>query len=90
MSSVIIGFGRKTRRDYGQVALLVCPRCSNNVYYHLIHIRSWFTYFFIPIFPYHSEHLIECPICANNIRLQGEEIEAAKQGTLKLHILNDQ
>ncbi|MDX6692671.1 MAG: hypothetical protein QOF02_274 [Blastocatellia bacterium] len=89
MSSVIIGFGRRTTKYYGEVTSLKCPRCSNYVHYHLTHTRIWFTYFFIPIFPYHSEYRVECPICAQSILLQGEEIEAAKQGKLRLHVLHD-
>jgi ribosomal protein S26 len=89
MSSVIIGFGRRTTKYYGEVAALKCIRCSNHVHYRLTHIRTWFTYFFIPIFPYRSEYRVACPICSYSISLRGKEIEAAKQGTLRLYVLHD-
>lgn len=89
MSFTIIGFGRRTRIDYGAITSLECPRCSNNVSYHLVRTRIWFTYFFIPIFPYKTEYNAECPICAYNIKLQGEEVEAARQGALNIHVFYD-
>ena len=89
MSLTIIGFGKRTSRDYGAITSLECPRCHQNVSYHLIYTRTWFTYFFIPLFPYRSQYRVACPICSHSILLQGKEIEAAKQGTLRLNVLHD-
>ena len=75
--------------DYGAINKLKCPRCSNNVSYHLIRTRTWFTYFFIPIFPYKTEYNAECPICTYSIKLLGEEVEAARHGTLNIRVSPD-
>jgi ribosomal protein S27E len=85
MSSTIIGFGKQTRKDFGAVAKVTCPRCSNELFYHLIHTRIWFTYFFIPVLPYRSQYNLECPVCSHEIAVYAAEIEAAKQGTLTIH-----
>jgi hypothetical protein len=87
MSFILIGFGKQTRKDLGQTGVVQqCVWCHNLVFYHLIILRTWFTYFFIPVFPYRREYLAECPICASSITIQGDEIRAAKQGELKISI----
>jgi hypothetical protein len=85
MSLTIIGFGKVTVRDLGKTGLeQQCVWCSSHVFYHLIFIRTWFTYFFIPLIPYRSEYRVECPACLNGIRITGRELEAARQGELTL------
>ncbi len=90
MAFILIGFGRRTHKDFGETGYVQpCVRCANAVYYHLVRIRTYFTCFFIPIFPYRSEYRVECPVCLHGVQLRGTEIKAAKQGTLKLYVSND-
>lgn len=90
MSFILVGFGKRKRRDLGEIGhKLVCIRCNNSIIYHLINIHTWFTCFFIPIFSYRSEHKIVCPICRYSIRLRDAEIKAARQGTLNIYLSND-
>lgn len=90
MSFIIIGFGKQTRRDLGKTGIeQKCVRCSSTMFYHLILLRMWFTYFFIPVFPYRKEFRIECPVCATGIQLQGEEIKAAKKGQLRITLTTE-
>jgi hypothetical protein len=85
MSFIIIGFGRKTSKDLGETGQeQQCVWCSNMVFYHLILVRTWVTYFFIPLFVYHSEYRVECPSCSYGIEIRGDEIKAAKRGELSL------
>jgi hypothetical protein len=85
MSLTIIGFGKVTVRDFGETGTeQTCVWCSALIFYHLLLIRTWFTYFFIPVVPYRSEYRVECPTCRNGIRITGSEVEAAKRGELKL------
>lgn len=87
MSFILIGVGKRTRRDLGEVSQpLPCLRCNNHIAYHHIHVRTWLTGFFVRVYSYRSEHILECPICHHGIRLQGAEVEAAKQGTLKVYM----
>lgn len=86
MSFVLVGFGKKTFDDLGESGPEQrCIWCSADVFYHLILVRTWFTYFFIPIIPYRSEYVVECPACRNGIWIIGKEVEAAKRGELSLH-----
>jgi zinc-ribbon family len=90
MSFILIGFGKRTHKDFGETGrTLKCLRCSNPVVYHLTRINTYFTFFFIPIFPYRSAYRIECPICLHGIELRGSEIKAAKQGTLNVYVSSD-
>lgn len=70
---IIFGWGYTTNKEYGQVYAVTCGNCNNDVYIELMRQRSWFTFFFIPIFPYKSEHWLLCPICS-----KGAEIEASE------------
>jgi len=85
MSFTLIGFGKTTRDNLGATGQEQrCVWCSVRVYYHLILIRTWFTYFFIPIFAYRSTYHLECPACARSIMLSRDEVKAAKKGELTL------
>ena len=85
MSFIIIGFGKTTSKDLGEIGKeQICIWCSSRVAYHLIQLRTWFTYFFIPVIPYRKEYQVMCPICTGNVRILSEEVEAAKSGELTL------
>ena len=85
MSFTLITFGKKTFKDLGETGEQQrCVWCSARVYYHLILIRTWFTYFFIPVIPYRSEYRVECPACSCGLAIRGAEVEAAKRGELRI------
>jgi hypothetical protein len=85
MSLIIIGFDKQTSKDLGETGVeQQCVWCSNSVFYHLILIRTWFSYFFIPLFVYRREYHIKCPSCSFGIKIRGNEIKAAKRGELSL------
>lgn len=85
MSFILIGFGKKTVKDLGETGQQQrCFSCSQLVFYHLVMVRTWFTYFFIPLLAYRKEYRIQCPSCSQGIEIHGTEIKAAKQGELKL------
>jgi len=91
MSFILIGTGKKTSKDLGATGQeQKCIWCFSLVFYHLIVVRTWFTCFFIPIFSYHSEYRIECPSCSQDIKIQGEEVKAAKRGELELHAYHNE
>lgn len=85
MSLTIIGFGKVTADDLGETGReQPCVWCSAHVFYHLIFMRTWFTYFFIPLIPYRSAYRVMCPACGGGVTISGEEAKAAKRGELKL------
>jgi hypothetical protein len=85
MSFILIGFGKKTVKDLGETGQQQrCFSCSQLVFYHLVMVRTWLTYFFIPIVPYRNQYFVECPACAQGIEISDSEVKAAKRGELKI------
>lgn len=81
MSLLLIGFGKTTRRDFGPTGhIQECIWCRADTIYHLMRVRTWFTYFFIPVIPYRRRYYLECPYCGGAIAISGDEIGAAKRG----------
>jgi len=81
---LIIGFGRRKKRDRGEVVQVRCPRCSNNVSYRHTHTRTWLTLYFIPVLPYRSERRLECPICSHGVRILRDDVEEIRLGKVDL------
>lgn len=44
----------------------------------LTRIMTWFTLFFIPIFPYAIKHHLTCPVCKYGVTLEAEQIAQMK------------
>jgi hypothetical protein len=85
MSFILIGVGKVTSKDLGETGRQQqCVWCSRLVFYHLILMRTWFSYFFVPLFSYRSQYRIECPVCTQGIEILSEEVKAAKRGELSL------
>jgi hypothetical protein len=76
---ILFGFGYRTVRDHGPTVFQRCPNCHNEVWFRLLTIRRWFTLFFIPIFPYSSQHLFLCPTCSRGADLSGADLARALQ-----------
>lgn len=86
MSFILIGFGKQTFKDLGETGQQQpCFSCSNHIFYHLILVRTWFTYFFIPIVPYRKQYFVECSVCSSGIEISGSEVTAAKRGELRIY-----
>ena len=76
---IIFGFGRTTFKDCGPDIPVMCERCRNDVSYHFIERKKWFTLFFIPILPYSSSKLVICPVCSNAVEMPAADWEARRQ-----------
>lgn len=81
---LIVGFGRRKKKDYGEVIRLKCPRCNNTVSYRHTCTRTWLTLYFIPVLPYRSERRLECPICSHGVKIYRDDIEAVRQGRMEI------
>ncbi|MGD9365098.1 MAG: zinc-ribbon domain-containing protein [Desulfobacteraceae bacterium] len=76
---IIFGWGRVTNKNYGPTIATNCPNCNNDTWLQLYRCRTWFTLFFIPVFPYSKKHLLLCDVCSQGVELKGEQIQRAKQ-----------
>lgn len=85
MSLILIGFGKKTRKELRQTAFVQrCVWCSVETVYQLVRVRTWFTYFFIPVIPYSREYQFVCPECGRFIVISKNEAKAANRGELMI------
>lgn len=75
----LFGWGRQSRKNYGPTLPLKCPNCHNDVFLHLLHSRTWFSLFFVPVLPYDSEYWLLCNICSRGFQLHGHQVSLAKQ-----------
>jgi len=75
----LFGWGRQTRKDFGPTIPLKCGNCNNSGFHMLLHLKKWFTLFFIPVVPYESRHYLLCEVCSRGFELHGPQIEKAKR-----------
>ncbi len=75
---VIFGWGRQTIRQIGVLFKQLCNHCHNEEYWILTKITTWFTLFFIPVFPYSVKYFLSCPVCKYGLTLDQKEIELFK------------
>lgn len=81
---LIVGFGRRKKKDYGEVIQVKCPRCNNAVSYRHTHARTWLTLYFIPVLPYRSERRLECPVCSHGVDVYRHEVEEVRLGQMDI------
>lgn len=75
---IIFGWGFQTIKNFGPVFKNLCSHCHNEDYWVLTRIMTWFTIFFIPIFPYEIKHHLTCPVCKYGVTLKGEQVTQMK------------
>jgi len=75
---IIFGWGHQTIKNLGPTFRQHCSHCNNGEYWVLTKITTWFTLFFIPIFPYSIKYFLSCPICQYGLTLDDKQIERIK------------
>ena len=60
----MILFGSRTVSKIVALLFFVCATCGNEVGQRLVRRRTWFTLFFVPIFPFgHGSYSVACAYC---------------------------
>lgn len=72
---ILFGWGHSKVKDAGPVTEHECPNCKNTNLWHLIKASTWFTLFFIPVFPYSIKRFIICPTCQYGESVSKQEYE---------------
>ncbi len=75
---IIFGWGFQTIKNFGPAFRRLCDHCHNEEYWILTRVMTWFTLFFIPIFPYEIKHHLACPICKYGLVLNGDQTSKIK------------
>ncbi len=77
----IFGWGHLTRKQYDSGIDRECPQCHNRVRMILLHVKRWFTFFFIPVIPYGQEYFLACPTCGHAVMLNKAQFTEIRNGT---------
>jgi tetratricopeptide (TPR) repeat protein len=75
---IIFGWGRQTIKQIGVTFKKLCSHCQNEDYWILTRYMTWFTLFFIPVFPYSIKYFLSCPICKYGLTLDQKQIDQFK------------
>jgi hypothetical protein len=72
------------QKRIGNSVAMNCTRCNNANAFLIVRDATWFTLFFIPIFPFYFRYSIMCPICGYGSKISKEQAynEAAKASTV--------
>ncbi len=73
----IFGWGRRAVTEYGPTIPTTCPNCNNQKWFHLVSYKTWFTLFFVPVIPYESKTLLQCPVCSRAVELDDKKARRA-------------
>lgn len=75
---IIFGRWRRITRNVWPTHKMKCSHCNNEDYFYLKVVTTWFTLFFIPIFPYERYHFLYCPTCEYWLKLDSDQVNALK------------
>jgi hypothetical protein len=75
---IIFGWGHQTIKQIGIAFKQLCGHCHNEDYWILTRIMTWFTLFFIPIFPYSIKYFLSCPVCKYGLTLDDKQVDEIK------------
>lgn len=70
---VILGLSGSKPQITKSTHFLHCPNCYNQRFWNLIHERTNFSLFFLPVFPVKDKYYLACPLCNNGETLTKEE-----------------
>jgi len=86
---LIIIWGTKPfQKILGHLQACNCGNCNNVVPFRVIRIWTWFTLFWIPLFPIFTSYVITCPICSCGTKVKKtialSELEKATTSTYQV------
>jgi hypothetical protein len=72
----MIIFGSRVKSALVAVLFLTCVLCKTPAAQRLVRVRTWFTLFFIPIFPFgHGRYVQECAYCGTQVSIDRDSAE---------------
>ena len=71
----MIIWGSRATTAFVTAQPFVCAHCRREVVQRLFRIRKWFTLFFIPLFPYSTQHVYACSYCGRETLINTEDAE---------------
>ena len=87
---MIIFYGTKSfKKVMKQFGNYQCMQCNNIGPWNLVRVTTWFTLFFIPIFPFSFKYYVECPVCKSANKIKKDMYKQIMQPNYP-YIINDQ
>jgi zinc-ribbon family len=75
----MIIFGSRTSSKVLALLFFICVACHNEAGQRLVRRRTWFTLFFVPIFPFgHGSYSVACAYCGASNHVTRETAERFK------------
>lgn len=72
----MIIFGSRAKSVLAAVLFFACAHCGAQAAQRLFRRRTWFTLFFVPVFPFgHGRYVMQCSYCGTGTQLPREEAE---------------
>ena len=63
---IVVLWGRKRRTKVLGKGFFMCPECLGEKRYSRVRSRTWFTLFYLPLFPIEaSAEYVQCDLCGN-------------------------
>ena len=66
----IIWGSRHSSKVLAEIGHFNCSHCHNTVPFNFVKHIDWFTLYFVPIIPMHTEYWAECPICSYGLEIE--------------------
>lgn len=76
---ILFGWGKRTIKELGSTEKHRCGHCGNIREWTYKKYTTWFTLFFIPVIPYKSVYVKECPICHGALIIGKEDINSGEE-----------
>lgn len=70
---------REMRKVLAYTQVYTCPQCGNVHPFEVVRKGTWFTLFWIPIFPFSIKYYMECPICKVSNQMDAGEAKMLQQ-----------
>lgn len=72
----MIIFGSRSKSVLTAVLFFACAVCGSQAAQRLFRLRTWFTLFFVPVFPFgHGRYVMQCAFCGAGTNLTRENAE---------------
>lgn len=81
---LIFGHNRRTYKVNGQTKARKCNQCTHERPFKIVEEKKWFSFFFIPLFPYKKRNLLVCSVCGAGFEAKGEVQSASPSNTSQL------
>ena len=66
-------FGVRTRSKGLAQLEQPCSKCSKHTIHTAVEAKRWFTFFFIPVIPLGTTHILRCNLCGLQVKASTEQ-----------------